>query len=251
MNAKSLLDDVLFCVVFFTRLPIPQRNFAGRKLADAIWAAPVAGLAVGLVGAIVYAIAVKLGVPATVAAALTVAALMLCAGGLHEDGLSDTADGFGGGKTRERKLEIMRDSRIGTYGAAAVVLSILLRWSALAEIADHTYVLAALLAAEAGSRAIVPAFMQLTPAARTDGLAADAGTVSPETALAAGAIGFVALLALGPLGAMVAAFFLVLAFVAFRWLCLSQISGQTGDTIGAMQQVGEITILVTAAALLS
>ena len=61
---------------------------------------------------------------------------MLATGCLHEDGLSDVADGFGGGKTRERKLEIMRDSRIGAYGACALVLSVLLRWSALADLAD-------------------------------------------------------------------------------------------------------------------
>ena len=94
----------------------------------------------------------------------------LVTGALHEDGLADTADGFGGGDTRERKLEIMRDSRIGTYGVCALIVSLLVRADAIASLTDPVLVAPALIAAHAGARAVMPLVMFLLPAARTDGL---------------------------------------------------------------------------------
>ncbi|TIO34463.1 adenosylcobinamide-GDP ribazoletransferase, partial [Mesorhizobium sp.] len=160
--------------------------------------------------------------------------------------LSDVADGFGGGKTRDRKLEIMRDSRIGTYGACALGISLLIRWSVLSEFAGPVQVFWALIAAQAASRALLGAFMHLLPPARADGLSADAGTVSAETAIAGVVLGAIALLALGLGGAVFALILLGLVFIAFRALCLNQIGGQTGDTVGALQQFGEIAILLVA-----
>lgn len=245
-SPRQALDDIALCLVFFTRLPLPVFDFRSRSLADAIWAAPIAGLAVAVVGAVVYAIGVKLGLAAGPAAALTLAAMLLATGCLHEDGLSDVADGFGGGKTRERKLEIMRDSRIGAYGASALGLSLLIRWSALSQLANPTSVLLALIAAHAASRGLLGAFMHLAPPARSDGLSAGAGTVSAQTGVVGAVLGAVALLALGVGGAFVALILLALVFSALRALCLNQIGGQTGDTIGALQQFGEITVLLVA-----
>ena len=141
-------------------------------VARASWALPVAGLLVGLLGAAVYSIAIGLGLTSGPAAMLALATTILVTGALHEDGLADTADGLGGGRTRERKLEIMRDSRIGTYGACALIISLALRWSALAAIAYPWSVAAALPVAHAAARAGVPAFMWLVPPARSDGLSA-------------------------------------------------------------------------------
>ncbi|MBN9268884.1 MAG: adenosylcobinamide-GDP ribazoletransferase, partial [Mesorhizobium sp.] len=172
------LRDVALGLVFFTRLPLPVFDFRGRKLADAIWAAPLAGLAVAVIGALTYAVAARLGLASGPAAALALAATVLATGALHEDGLSDVADGFGGGRDRERKLEIMRDSRIGAYGAAALALSLLLRWNALAEIHGGWSMLAALVAAHGASRGLLGAFMHRLPPARSDGLSAGAGSVS-------------------------------------------------------------------------
>ncbi|UCI09990.1 adenosylcobinamide-GDP ribazoletransferase [Mesorhizobium sp. B1-1-8] len=250
-SPRQFLDDIWVSLVFFTRLPLPTRDFGGRSLADAIWAAPFAGLAIAILGALVYAVAAKAGLATGPAAALALAATMLAAGCLHEDGLSDIADGFGGGGTRERKLDIMRDSRIGAYGAAALGLSQLIRWSALAELSGPGHVFLALLAAHAASRGLFGAFMHFLPPARTDGLSASAGTVSAETAAVGAAVGAVALLALGLGGALAALILLALLFVAFRALCLSQIGGQTGDTIGALQQLGEIMVLLVASVSLS
>ncbi|RUV68351.1 MAG: adenosylcobinamide-GDP ribazoletransferase [Mesorhizobium sp.] len=253
MNAtqRQILGDVALCLVFFTRLPLPAFDFRGRSLAAAIWAAPVAGLAVAIVGALVYALGTRLGLTGGSAAALTLATTLLATGCLHEDALSDVADGFGGGKTRDRKLEIMRDSRIGAYGACALGLSLLIRWNVLTELGDPAHVLFALIAAHAASRGPLGAFMHLLPPARSDGLSADAGTVSAETAIAGAGLGAFALLALGFGSAVAALILLGLLFAAFRALCLNQIGGQTGDTVGALQQLGEIAILLVASVSLS
>lgn len=252
MNARRIAEDVAFCLVFFTRLPLPQLDFGTRTLGQAIWAAPVAGIVVGLAGGLVYVVATGLGVSFLVAGALALAATMLASGCLHEDGLSDVADGFGGGKTRERKLEIMRDSRIGAYGAAALLMSVLIRWSALVSLVGPSPVFWSLIAAHAGSRALMPAFMALLPPARADGLGAGAGTVDRAVAWVALAIGGAAMLAgLGIGGFFAGAVVLALVFFGFRTICMRQIGGQTGDTLGALQQVGEIAILVVASVALS
>ncbi|MDX8493609.1 adenosylcobinamide-GDP ribazoletransferase [Mesorhizobium sp. VK22B] len=250
-SPRQLLDDIGLSLVFFTRLRLPSSDFGGRNLAEAIWAAPFAGLAAAVIGALVSAIATGLGLAAGPAAALTLAATMFATGCLHEDGLSDIADGFGGGRTREKKLEIMRDSRIGAYGAATLGISLLIRWSALSELAGPGHVFLALLAAHASSRGLFGAFMRLLPPARADGLSANAGSVSAETAIVGAALGAVALLALGLGGAIAALILLGLLFAAFRALCLSQIGGQTGDTIGALQQLAEIAVLLVASVSLS
>lgn len=245
-SLRQIRDDTALCLVFFTRLPLPVFDFRGRTLAQAIWAAPLAGLVVAAIATLVFAVATGLGLSANSAAALTLAAGMLVTGCLHEDGLSDVTDGFGGGKSREKKLEIMRDSRIGAYGASALALSILIRWTALSGIAEPFSALAALIAAHMASRGLLGAFMHLLPPARTDGLSASAGTVSINTALAGVVIGAASLLLLGAGGAISAAILLAAIFLGLRALCLRQIGGHTGDTIGALQQLAEIAVLLVA-----
>src|ERR671937_717221 len=131
ISSKQLAADIAAALLFSTRLPLPRAAaITGADIARASWALPVAGAVVGLMAAVVYWLARGTGLPPFVAAALTVAATLVAAGCLHEDGLADVADSFGGG-TRGRKLEIMRDSRIGTYGVCALFVSLLLRASAL------------------------------------------------------------------------------------------------------------------------
>lgn len=245
-----LARDACLSLAFFTRLPVPLPAGPERSPADSLWAAPLAGLAVALTIFVVHAALALSGVWEGPAAAIAIVTGLIVTGCLHEDGLADTADGFGGGRTRERKLEIMRDSRIGTYGTAAIGASLLVRWSALAELDRPIDALFALVAAHMASRALLPALLETLPAARGDGLGAGAAGVSPGTAAAALGLGAVGLLALGPGGALAAAVWLAVAFFAFRRLCLRQIGGGTGDTAGAMQQIGEAIVLVAAAAYL-
>jgi len=247
---RGLATDLKIGILFCTRLPLPHAlPVEGADLARASWALPIAGALVGAVGALVYWLAHAVGLTPWPAAALALAATVALTGCLHEDGLADTADGFGGGTTRERKLEIMRDSRIGTFGVCALALSLALRIGALASLNDPALVAPALIAAHAAARASLPAFMGLLPPARADGLAAGAGQPLRASVMAAVAIGILALgLGLGIQRAAIALILLVMAFGALARLAEKQIGGQTGDVLGALEQTGEILVLLVAAA---
>jgi adenosylcobinamide-GDP ribazoletransferase len=236
--------------IFLTRLPLSHSEPMEKgALSRSLWTAPVVGVAVALAGAVVYAVATALHVPPLAAAALAVAATILLTGGLHEDGLADVADGFGGGGTRERKLEIMRDSRIGTYGVCALILSLVLRIAALVNLGDPALVALGLIAAHAGGRASIPVFMQFVPPARPDGLSAEAGVPPGESSLAAALIGAVVLIfCLGFSTGLVAIVLLAGACAFLGWLCRKQIEGQTGDVLGALEQAGEVIVLLVASA---
>jgi adenosylcobinamide-GDP ribazoletransferase len=185
------------------------------------------------------------------AAVLAVAAQVLLTGGLHEDGLADVADGFGGGRSRADKLRIMRDPRLGSFGALALVLALLARIAALIALAGPALAGAALVAAGAVSRAGLPAIMASLPPARDDGLAAGAGRPHPLRAAAAAAIGALLAFALLPPGAAAggligaAGALLLIAHLARR-----QLGGYTGDVLGAAQQLAEIGFLLGALALM-
>ncbi|MCT7377677.1 adenosylcobinamide-GDP ribazoletransferase [Chelativorans salis] len=247
--ARRLVADAMACISFYTRLPF---SAAVDSFAAAQWAAPVAGAVVGLVsGAVLWAVLLA-GVPATIAAAAAVGAGMLATGALHEDGLADVADGFGGGKTRDEKLTIMRDSRVGSYGVLVLIVSVLARWAALAAIAGMGGAVAvlALVVAHAASRALMPLFMMRVPPARTDGLSAGIGRIERPVAFAALAIGGFFLFLAGPFFALLSAALLAVWFRVLERLCRRQIGGQTGDVLGALQQGGEAAVLITASAIL-
>jgi adenosylcobinamide-GDP ribazoletransferase len=241
-------EELKASIAFSTRLPLARSTpMPEGTLAKAAWAFPIAGLVVGLIGAVVYLLAHRFGLPAWPAAALSVAATMLATGCLHEDGLADTADGFGGGATREQKLAIMRDSHIGAYGVCALTLALVLRVSALAALPNAHVVVWALLAAHGGARAAMIAFMFFLSPARSDGLSFDAGRPLADSVAAAGALGFLILaLCLGPARGVVALIYLLVVIALMAWLSSRQIEGQTGDVLGAVEQVGEIVILLTA-----
>jgi adenosylcobinamide-GDP ribazoletransferase len=251
MTSTSLIEDrveeLKAALVFCTRLPLFRTvPVAAAAIGKAAWAFPLAGLVVGLIGAVVYGLAHRFGVPVWPAAALAVTATLLATGALHEDGLADTADGFGGGNSREQKLAIMRDSRIGTYGVCALALSLVLRVGALASLPSAHAVVWALFAAHAAARATMPALMLLLPA-RSDGLSHDAGQPAGAGVAAAAAIGFLVLVFCLPLGRAIVALILLVAIVALMaWLATRQIGGQTGDVLGALEQVGEIAVLLAA-----
>ena len=247
---QNLIADLRIGVSLCTRLPVgPAAPVGEGDVARASWTFPIAGLVVALVGALVYWLAVRFNAAPQPAAALALAATMLLTGAMHEDGLADTADGLGG-KTREQKLDIMRDSRIGTFGACALAISLMLRWSTLADIAEPHVVAAALIAAHVGARASLPAFMQLVPAARQNGLSSGAGRPPTPSVIAALILSVVSLLfTLGVTGTIAALLLLVLAGAVLARLATRQFGGQTGDVIGAMEQVGEAVILLVASSL--
>jgi adenosylcobinamide-GDP ribazoletransferase len=247
---RGVATDLKIGILFCTRIPLSHaESIGGADVARASWALPVVGVLIGLLGAAAYWIAFHFNLPPFVGAALAITATLAATGCLHEDGLADTFDGFGGGQDRERKLEIMRDSRVGTYGTCALALSLLLRVGALASLAGPAPVALGLIAAHAGARAMMPLFLRLVPPARPDGLAAGAGRPSPGNVMLAVLLGLAVLIwSLGAARGLAALALLLAALAFMRWLCLRQIGGQTGDTVGALEQIGEIAVLLTAAA---
>jgi adenosylcobinamide-GDP ribazoletransferase len=249
ISLRQLAADLTAALLFSTRLPVPgAAAISGADIARAGWALPVAGAIVGLIAAAVYWLARLAGLPPLPAAGLTIAASMLATGCLHEDGLADVADSFGAA-TRERKLEIMRDSRIGTYGVCALFTSLLLRAGALATISEPALAAPILVATHMAARSGMAPFMRLLPPAREDGLSVGVGRPPGVSAVAAAIIGALALgLALEPAAGLFAVVLLATEFALLAWLCMRQIGGQTGDVLGALEQIGEITILLIAAA---
>jgi adenosylcobinamide-GDP ribazoletransferase len=242
--------ELRICVIFLTRMPLSMpTTIVQGHVSRALWAAPVVGSVIGAVGAVVYGLMNILHVPAFPAAALAVVATVAATGALHEDGLADVADGFGGGVTRERKLEIMRDSRIGTYGVCALLISFMLRIGVLASLGEPALVAMVLIAAHAAARAPIAAFMRLVPPARPDGMSAQAGEPPRASAIAAGVLGIAVLaLCLGLAAGLTAALLVACGFAVMAWICRRQIGGQTGDVLGALEQVGEMVVLLVAAA---
>jgi adenosylcobinamide-GDP ribazoletransferase len=234
---------------FLTRIPVAGRSGGIERLADAAWAFPLVGAGIGAVTGSSFLLAQLLGLGDWPSALLAVLAGIALTGALHEDGLGDTADGLIGGRDRDHALAVMRDSRLGTFGVLAIVLSVLLRTAALARIGDAIHAGLALVAAHAASRAALPVAMRMMAPARTDGLGASAGRPSASLAVAAAAIGVViSLAAFGPTRGAIALAAAGAAVFAAGMLAHRRIGGYTGDVLGAFQQIGEIVMLLTAAA---
>jgi adenosylcobinamide-GDP ribazoletransferase len=251
-----VLSDLLACLRFYTRLPMPAlaREAGPHAMPDFFRAAgfvPVAGALIGLLGALVLALAANLGLAPLPAATIAIGFLVLITGAIHEDGLADLCDGFGGGATHERKLEIMKDSRIGTYGAAALVLSLLLRVGTLAGLVavDLRLAAAVLIATGAVSRTAGLLPLVLLSPARTFGAGFAAALPSARALGIAAALAFLcaclSLIAGAALPRIAAACILaMLAAYSMTALARRQIGGHTGDVAGAAQQAAEIAMLL-------
>jgi adenosylcobinamide-GDP ribazoletransferase len=239
------LDDFKTAVAFLTRLPMPHPlgpmppNFVRAHRMFPVVGALI-GAAIGL-----FCLALRAsGLPDLASSALALGAGMILTGGLHEDGLADVADGFGGGRDTAAKLEIMRDSRLGTFGALALLVSFAAKLSALAALPD-AQVVYGLISAHALARGMLPVMSLNLPYARKDGLAANAGQPDAAVALAAIAIALlVTLLALSWANMFWAALVTALSALAMAWLARRQIGGQTGDVLGAAEQVAETAVLL-------
>jgi adenosylcobinamide-GDP ribazoletransferase len=245
---SRLPADTLAALSFFSRLPAqaPAKSFDLHQSAGA-W--PIAGLLVAIVPAALFWIAVETGVPSIVAALLAFAALAALTGGMHEDGLADTADGFAGGRTRDEKLEIMRDSRLGTFGALALFFSVLIRAASLAALiyAGAAAGAVAIVLVAAISRSMALWHWNATLPARSDGLAWAAGRpdwMALAIGLLVGIIAAIVLLFMFGVVVLIGILLAALGIGVFTALCVKKIGGHTGDTIGAAQQIAETLIFV-------
>lgn len=254
MTLNALVDDLARSLGFLSRLPVSARFFAEHsgEMSRTPRAFPLAGAVIAAPCGLTLALLINLGASGLVAAFVAVALQVILTGALHEDGLADTADGFGGA-TRERALEIMKDSRIGTYGVLALVLGAGLRVAALAALANRLAPLDAALALigiAAVSRALMVWHWHALPPARPGGVAALLGKPADTTLYTALFLGLaVAVITITPIATFHPLAVMLLAsgiatFGVNQWT-RRLLGGQTGDTIGATQQISEIVALVT------
>jgi adenosylcobinamide-GDP ribazoletransferase len=241
------LDDLVAATAFLTRVPVPHRA-SPPNLARAYRAFPLLGAAIGAAVGAVYLLLLWIGLPTICAAVLALGAGALLTGALHEDGLADLADGFGGGRDKAAKLDVMRDSRLGTYGSLALMTSFVAKIGALSTL-PRSEVIVAMIATHALARAPLAVLAAAMPYARADGLAASAGRPDSLIALTACVVATViALVALPAATAMTAAFVTAVTAASLAALAQQQIGGQTGDVLGAVEQVCEVAVLLTLAA---
>lgn len=228
-----------------TRLPVWRLGIGQpRSYAQAVWAYPVVGGVVGLIGGGIYAALLKMGLAPALASVWTVAGLLLITGALHEDGLADAADGFGGGAGVSRKLEIMRDSRIGAYGALALAVTLAVRGVSIAALGDPARVMAALVVAGGLARGAIVGLLRGLQPARPDGMAASLSALPWASAVTGVLLPVAGALLLLPWAqAWLAVFVAVIAAALWGALARAQIGGQTGDVLGGGAVLCECAVL--------
>ena len=237
------LNYFWLALAFFTRIPIPADTpFSAERLNHASRYFSLVGGIVGLCAALTLALSYQL-LPVSIAVLISMGATIRITGAFHEDGLADMADGLGGGMTPERKLEIMKDSRLGTYGAITLLLAILIKFFALYEITQHSLpdALVALLSLHVLSRAVAGSLIFDMPYVRESGKAKPLAQNQswPDLLI----LGFVGLLPLCLLSIEAALGLLLISLSLRVWIkrwLLRQLGGYTGDCLGATQQLTEL-----------
>lgn len=237
----QLPADLWEACALLTRLPLPDHAARG---AQAAWAYPLAGVVIGVVAMALGWIALLLGLPTPLIAVIVALTPTVITGGLHEDGLADCADGFWGGTTAERRLEIMKDSRIGSYGVIALVFALLARWIAVDALLSAGAGLWWLLGVGALSRVPMVWQMGLMPNARGNGLSQSVGQPSMAAMQGAALTGaFAGMLFLG-WAVFPAMIWGLVAALGVALIARAKIGGQTGDVLGTTQQMTELAVLM-------
>jgi len=248
---NHVMDDILIAFSLLSRLPVPvDHELAGKRGACATWAYPIVGLVLGLIAGIIGTTLHWFGAPTGIAAIAALGSLVILTGGMHEDGLADCADGFGGAMEKDQRLTIMKDSRIGAFGAVALVLFIMARASGMDSLI-HLSFIAPLMAVGAASRLPMILAMYAMPNAREGGLSSSIGT-PPETAIgiAITLTLVICFICIGWAGIFVFAWAMIAAGV-MATLAHKAIGGKTGDVLGAIQQWAEVGALGAAVAALT
>jgi adenosylcobinamide-GDP ribazoletransferase len=240
----------LIAVQFFTRIPVPAWvGHSAQQLDQAVRYFPLVGICVGALAAAVLWLGAQ-ALPLSLAVGLSIAAGILITGAFHEDGLSDFADGMGGGHSKEKALVIMKDSRVGAYGVIALVLVLLLKYQALLALCGAQslpFAVAALIAAHTISRLMAASIMLTQRYIRDD----DSARAKPAAQLSTASFLIALLTSIAASGilsaagahitvmfAAVGAAFLMRVYLA--WRLQKRLGGYTGDCLGAVQQLSEL-----------
>ena len=241
---KTWRLDLMVAASLLTRIPIKVPENAYERQSEAVWA-------YGLIG-VLWAAAVWpgcmaglwLGLPPMGAALIGLALGIILTGAMHEDGLADSADGLWGGHDPTRRLEIMKDSAIGTYGVLALVISFALRWGLLVGLLEAEFALGGLIIAAMTARALMAVVMANLPHARHDGLSHSVGRPDFQPAYAGLALAVVIGLVLGGFSGVLACAIAGLTAWACARIASAKIGGQTGDILGATGQLSELVALM-------
>ncbi|MBU2357699.1 MAG: adenosylcobinamide-GDP ribazoletransferase [Alphaproteobacteria bacterium] len=251
-KALAVPADLAASLGLLTRLPIRVDTArAVARGARAAWAWPLAGVCVNALAALLASLVLWTGLPPAIAAVILIATQIVVTGAMHEDGLADSVDGLWGGWDRAKRLAIMKDSQIGTYGVLALGMSLLLRWQLWTLLLAAPQPLwAVALATGAISRVPMVALARALPPARDSGLGRSVGRPGGNTL--ALAIVLAACVAAAGLGFAAVPVILATTLTTTLWALIARakIGGQTGDILGAAQQIAEITTLLTLAALI-
>lgn len=237
-------SELRLAIMLLTRLPVGRLPEPAPSLSDANWAFPLVGLIVGLIAGLTHSVLMSIDANATLAAILVLGAMVLSTGALHQDGLADFADGIWGGQTKARRLDIMRDSQIGSYGVMALILCCAL-WVACVSQLANSINLASFLAIGLLSRIAMTFCLTRLPSAREDGLGAAVGKRKTLPVLAIFLIP-VAFLLPGA-GGLAVVIVVGLVTVIVAQIALRRIGGQTGDVLGAVQFLTETAAWTTLA----
>ncbi len=241
----SMLRQFLLAVQFLTRLPVPNRLTTEEELGRAAAFFPLVGIIVGGLTAVVYALALRV-FPVSVAVVLALAFAAFITSGFHEDGLADTFDGLGGGWTRGRALEIMRDSRIGTYGALALIFLVLGKYVTLTEIRPELVWRWLIVAHVAGRWTVLPLCIWL-PYARPEGQGKLVARRVSFSAFLVGSVTLLLTLLLFPWRTALIALAVTMVVTTLSGLYFKRrLGGITGDCLGAVNQMTELALYLTA-----
>lgn len=250
MNTLKI-SDIPAALGLLSRLPVKvNTKTATARGAKAAWAYPIAGLVIGTIAACIAWLGSTIGLSAAIVAGLTLATSAFITGAMHEDGLADSIDGLWGGWEPARRLEIMKDSRTGVYGVLALIFGTGLRWAALTALLSTDFYFAAIIATAVFSRAAMVCVMAGLPNARAGGLSKSVGRPAPQTAwIGVAAAMTICIVLIGLNTATIVIVALILTSIC-AGIAKQKIGGQTGDILGATQQVNEIGLLIALTAAL-
>jgi adenosylcobinamide-GDP ribazoletransferase len=234
-----MMRTLLGAISFLTIIPVRAKT-SPPGVSAALF--PLVGAMIGAAGAGIYLVALK-AIPTSLAALLTVAFWTVITGILHEDGLADVADALRAGRSQEKMIAILKDSRLGTFGSVAIVLSFLARWQAVEQLGDLR-VLQIFIAAQAVPRAAMVALAWVSRPAGTGLGLAFSSTLTTTAAIIAIVQGIVAAFLVGPRSGILICTVSYAAIRIARWYFYRRIGGVNGDCLGATEQVLEIFVLV-------
>ena len=248
LTSRQWIQDIILGISFLTRLPIPHSQPYKRFLMQSAWSFPLVGVFLGFLGGSVSWFLLELQLPLLIVSFLTIGTLILLTGGLHEDGLADMADGFGGGSNPENKIAIMRDSQIGTYGTLILILVIAVKAAAIETLLgkdNSLNCMVALIVSGSVSRSLMVCVAYTLDHASEKGLGKFAGKPNSQTVISSLFITVITSIFLLPIiKVMIALTLATLTATAIGFLAKRQINGYTGDILGATQQLSEVIVLI-------